>query len=130
MKNFSKKLLVAVFAFVAMSSMNAQNFNKSDFAIYLGGSLPVGQFNKCETTALETVIPIENQYESVLGNAMFGANLGLRYTYRFDIGVGVFVNVDLIWNALDKEIREQYDAISKTKPTYVNIPIFIIFASR
>jgi opacity protein-like surface antigen len=124
MKNFSKTLMIAVLIFSAVFSMNAQDFKKSDFTVFLGGSMPVGQFNK-GVDLIYTVSPENTPFETTLGHAMFGANLGLRYTYRFDIGVGAFVNADLIWNALDEEIREEYNKISKTKPMYLNIPFMV-----
>ena len=65
------------------------------------------------------------------GSAIFGASLGLRYNYTFagttieDVGFGIFVSADAMWNYINKDVRNAYDLAKCTKPMYLNVPIII-----
>ncbi|MDD4395463.1 MAG: hypothetical protein PHQ33_06235 [Bacteroidales bacterium] len=124
MKNFHCFLFTIIVVIVLLFSFSTiQAQNKSGVSIHLGGMLPLGQF-----TENPSYIAPDPYTE---GSAMFGASLGLRYNYRFintrieDLGVGIFMSADLMWNAMNKELRDAYDIVSKTKPMYANVPIIL-----
>lgn len=97
---------------------------KCGVSLHLGGLLPLKPLS-------ENPLYMAPTNPTTDGSAMFGASLGLRYNYRFintrieDLGLGIFLSADLMWNALNKETRDAYDAVSKTKPMYVNVPIVL-----
>ena len=121
MKNI-RNFLVAILLIVSFTTVSAQD--KIGLSIHLGGALPMGQF----TQSPSYVIPC------ALGDkasAIFGASLGLRYNYTFagtrieDSGVGIFLSADAMWNYINKDVRDKYDAVSCTKPMYLNVPIML-----
>ena len=120
-----KTIILLTALLMGFSTMFAQN-SKSGVSIQLGGILPSVQFDN--TPSL--VIPGPNSFGNA-GGAMFGASFGLKYTYTFkktsieDLGLGIFVSADAMWNAMQKDIRTKYDNVSCTKPMYVNVPIMV-----
>lgn len=117
MKKLRLILIIAVLM-GGVCTVSAQQREHHGVSIHLGGILPLQDFSATQAY----VVPGTNNFGSN-GNAMFGASLGLKYNYVFGFGLGVFASADLIWNALNKDISAQYDAVSCTKPMYVNVPI-------
>lgn len=117
------KFLV-VFALLAGSlfAVSAQERDHHGFSVQLGGVLPLQEFSAAPIYCIPGKNPPEFNHH---GGAMFGASLGLKYNYVFDFGLGVFVSADLMWNALNKDVRAFYDDASCTKPTYVNVPLIV-----
>lgn len=117
----SFSVVAIAFALLLCSLTDAQA-QKSGVSLHLGGILPLKPMSE-DPYYLNSVDPSTN------GSAMFGASLGLRYNYRFintrieDLGLGIFISADLMWNALNKDVRDAYDFVAKTKPMYVNVPI-------
>ena len=126
-----KKVLSIVFALLlgAATTVSAQG-TKTGLSFHLGGILPSLEMNDVPTGVLGTgvIVPGTNSFGSG-GGAMFGASFGIKYTYMIknkehnDIGLGVFLSVDGIWNSLNKDLRSIYDSVECTHPHYVNIPI-------
>lgn len=120
--NKIKFLLIAV-AMLSASASFAQ-FNTPDrgtsFTLKLNGVMPTGNFGKSTALGLPSVMTYGTE-----GNAEFGAGLGFNVTYRFGFGLGVFLSADAMWNPIDAEMASNYNAISKTKPNYVNFPIML-----
>ncbi len=126
-----KKVLLIVFALLlgAATTVSAQ-YTKTGLSFQLGGVLPSLEFDDAPAGLLGTgvVIPGTNSFGKG-GGAMFGASFGVKYTYmiknkeRQDIGLGVFLSVDAMWNAMNKDLRGRYDSLECTHPQYVNIPI-------
>ena len=118
------KKIISIFVLAALVIGGTMNVSaqkrENDFSIQLGGLLPLHSFSASPAYCLPGTNNLGNT-----GAAMFGANLGFKYNHRFDIGLGVFASADLMWNALNKDIRTMYDNVSCTKPMYVNVPIFV-----
>lgn len=122
-----KKLLLIVFALLlgVATTVSAQ-IPKTGISFQLGGILPSLEFN--DEPANPLIIPGTNSFDGG-GAAMFGASFGVKYTYMIenkageDIGLGVFLSVDGMWNALNKKVRTIYDSLDCTHPHYINIPI-------
>lgn len=119
MKKF-RLILVVALLFGGMLTVSAQQRDHHGISVQLGGILPLQDFSASQSYVLPGVNGLGNN-----GCAMFGASLGLKYNYVFDFGLGVFVSADLMWNALNKNIRDQYDNVSCTKPMYVDVPIMV-----
>ncbi|MBR4217517.1 MAG: hypothetical protein IKR71_00535 [Bacteroidales bacterium] len=122
-----KKVLLIVFALLlgAATTVSAQ-YTKTGLSFQLGGVLPSLEFDDAPTSPI--IVPGTNSFDHG-GGAMFGASFGVKYTYmiknkeRQDIGLGVFLSVDAMWNAMNKDLRGRYDSLECTHPQYVNIPI-------
>ena len=124
---FFKTLLlnVLIFGFLPFIAM-AQS--KTGIALYLGGVQPVGSFFSTDNSVYgydQLIAGAPTYYNG----ATIGASVGLRYTYSFqktklaDKGLGIFINADLYWNALNSDFRNEYDDVGKKKPYYLNVPI-------
>lgn len=120
-----RKLCVAV-ALVAFGfTAQAQRLEHS---IYLGGTLPVGQFN--DKTGVADMVPFTGMDRSVIGKE---ANVGISGTYRaalwFDMGFGEmspFVEASLYWNSVRSSVRDAFDNTRLgAKPNYLNIPLIL-----
>lgn len=121
MKKFSLVLLIALLMGGVMS-VSAQKTDHHGISVHVGGIMPVHEFHK--TPAY--VVPGANSRNfDRHGGATFGASLGLKYNYVFDFGLGVFASADLMWNMVNKSVREVYNNASCTKPMYVNVPIIV-----
>lgn len=97
------------------------------FTLNLMGAMPMGDFAKASTPTLLSSItsPSVTLFGDNIGNAVMGAGLGFKAGYQFDFGLGIFVDVDAVWNQLNKDMRKRYDDVSKTKPNYANFPILL-----
>ena len=104
---------------------------KIGISFSVGGVLPHLQFSEM-TKETSAIVPGRNTLGSC-GNAMFGASIGLKYKYTIknkegqSTGCGFFIASDLFWNPMKKAIREMYDTIKCTAPTYANIPVTVGF---
>lgn len=121
MKKFSLVLLIALLMGGVMS-VSAQQREHHGISVHLGGILPVHQF---DNTPIYVVPGANSRHFDGHGAATFGASLGLKYNYVFDFGLGVFASADLMWNMMNKNVREVYNNASCTKPMYVNVPIIV-----
>ncbi|MBP5556587.1 MAG: hypothetical protein J6X65_02610 [Bacteroidales bacterium] len=121
MKKFGLVLLVALLMGGVMS-VSAQQRDHHGISVHVGGILPVQEFNN---TPAYFVPGRNDRAFNGKGAAMFGASLGLKYNYVFDFGLGVFASADLMWNSLNKNVRQVYTQASCTKPMYVNVPIIV-----
>lgn len=121
MKKFSLVLLIALLMGGVMS-VSAQQREHHGISVHLGGILPVHQF---DNTPIYVVPGANSRHFDGHGAATFGASLGLKYNYVFDFGLGVFASADLMWNMMNKSVREVYNNASCTKPMYVNVPIIV-----
>lgn len=121
-----KSIILALALCLGLFSLSAQN--KSGLSVHFGCVKPGSQFNDVP----ELVVPGLNTFGSA-GGAMTGASFGLKYTYNFKntvmekSGLGVFFAADGFWNAMNKDLRNQYDNVSCTKPMYINVPLQIGF---
>lgn len=121
MKKFSLVLLVAMLLGGVMT-VSAQKRDHHGISVHVGGVLPVQEFNNTPAYFLPGV---NDRAFNGKGAATFGASLGLKYNYVFDFGLGVFASADLMWNMVNKSVREVYNNASCTKPMYVNVPIIV-----
>lgn len=126
MKKLSVIFMLCLFC---LTTAFAQS-SKSGLSFQFGAILPSAQFD--EHPSLSWVLPNALEYDfSNAGGAMLGASFGIKYTYTFkktaleNSGLGVFISADGMWNALQKDIRNEYDKLNLTKPMYVNIPIMV-----
>ncbi|MCR4964644.1 MAG: hypothetical protein K6A41_03200 [Bacteroidales bacterium] len=123
-----KKITVLLTALLCLSF--ASFGQKAGLSFQIGGILPMGAFGDQPTGVAGVIVPGTNSFVKN-GGAMFGASLGLKYTYTFqntkmeNSGLGIFIAADGMWNALNKDLRDKYDALSCTKPMYVNVPIML-----
>ncbi len=122
-------IMTALLMCVAVCSFGQSS--KSGMSIQLGGILPMGAFDKTPVgMPVVGIVPGVNSFTEN-GGAMFGASIGLKYTYTFqntsmeNSGLGIFISADGMWHALDKDVRDLYDLARKTKPMYVNVPIML-----
>lgn len=119
-----KTITLITVILLGLSTVFAQ---KSGFSFQFAGILPYAQFDN--TPAF--VIPGSNASFSEAGGAMFGASAGIKYTYGFEktsiehVGLGIFFSADVVWNALQKDIRTKYDNVNCKKPMYFNAPLMI-----
>ena len=121
MKKFSLVLLIALLMGGVMS-VSAQKTDHHGISVHVGGIMPVHEFHK---TPVYVVPGVNSRNFDRHGGATFGASLGLKYNYVFDFGLGIFASADLMWNMVNKSVREVYDKASCTKPMYVNVPIIV-----
>lgn len=121
MKKFRFVLLVALLM-AGVMTVSAQQRDHHGISVHVGGVLPIQEFSAAPTYFLPG---INDRAFNGHGAAMFGASLGLKYNYVFDFGLGIFASADLMWNALNKDVRKVYDQASCTKPMYVNVPIMV-----
>ncbi len=121
MKKFSLVLLIALLMGGVMS-VSAQQREHHGISVHVGGILPVHEF---DNTPIYVVPGVNSRHFDGHGAAMFGASLGLKYNYVFDFGLGIFASADLMWNSLNKNVRQVYNQASCTKPMYVNVPIIV-----
>lgn len=121
-----KKLgLILAIAMIFSFSANAQRHEGFGGSVRLGGVLPMQDFAATQAYVVPGINGLGNH-----GCAMFGASLGLEGQYMFGLGrdaggLGIFLSADAMWNALNKNIRDQYSKVSCTKPTYINVPILL-----
>ena len=122
-----KKVLLIVFVLMLGASVTVSaQYTKTGMSFQLGGVLPSLEFN--DDPAAPVIVPGTNSFNGG-GGAMFGASFGVKYTYMIknkehqDIGLGVFLSADAMWNAMNKKLRETYDDQECTHPQYVNVPI-------
>ena len=117
-----RNFIIAIMLIASFSTISAQD--KIGFSIHVGGALPMGQFTKSPAYIVPGSLGDK-------GSAIFGASLGLRYNYTFagtgieDTGVGIFLAADVMWNYINKDVRNAYDLAKCTKPMYLNVPIII-----
>lgn len=121
MKKFGLVLLIALLMGGVMS-VSAQKTDHHGISVHVGGIMPVHEFHK---TPAYVVPGVNSRNFDRHGGATFGASLGLKYNYVFDFGLGVFASADLMWNMVNKSVREVYNNASCTKPMYVNVPIIV-----
>ena len=121
MKKFGLVLLIALLMGGVMS-VSAQKTDHHGISVHVGGIMPVHEFHK---TPAYVVPGVNSRNLDRHGGATFGASLGLKYNYVFDFGLGVFASADLMWNMVNKSVREVYNNASCTKPMYVNVPIIV-----
>ena len=118
------KIFVAIALIFAGTGLAKAQFSNPDsggsFTLNFIGSMPVGDFSKATTSYPSMLLLGENN-----GNAVMGAGLGFKAGYQFGFGLGVFLSADAVWNQLNKDMRSRYDDISKTKPNYINFPLFL-----
>ena len=90
-------------------------------SIFLNGSLPLGQMRQ------KTLSPIMGK-DSVGSNATLGLGLGYRASYHFDVGFGEiapYLNVDLMWNQVNGDLRDQNIRNGMKSAQYINIPAML-----
>ena len=97
------------------------------FTLNFIGAMPMGNFANATTPSILSGItgPSVMLFGENNGNAVMGAGMGFKAGYQFDFGMGIFVNVDAVWNQLNKDMRLSYNDVKKTKPNYVNAPIML-----
>ncbi len=91
----------------------------ASFTLKLFGAMPMGEFGNTSNNAPSVLL------HGNAANVDMGAGLGFKIDYQFNFGLGVFIGADAIWNQLNSDVRTQYDAISKTKPNYINFPLMV-----
>jgi hypothetical protein len=116
MKKF-RLILVVALLLGGMSTVSAQEYERHNISIHLGGVLPLQEF------AANGGHPVFIGAFGDRGYATFGASLGLKYNYIFDFGLGVYAAADGFWNMINKPTSDMYDKVSCTKPMYINVPI-------
>ena len=139
-----KKVYIFAIATLLMVGFSAQaqrdRERHGDFFFSFNGVMPVGTFSESIVDELITgkdildpetgkrVMPINPKH--IGKSAAFGAGLTLKYNFNFPIiedkaFAGPYIDLSAMWNKLDADVCEKLDAISCTKPNYINVPLMI-----
>ena len=130
MKTFKTIVLLLAVIIGSTSIANAQfrhGEEGGDFSINFIGALPMGDFSNASASLpfLGIKGPSTMLFGEGNGNAAMGAGFGLKFDYRIAFGISAYISADAIWNQLNADMRASYDAVSKTKPNYLNFPMML-----
>lgn len=107
-------------AFVFAANVSQAQLRQS---IFLNGSQPISSWASATRSNAVPLTPANMGKASSTG---FGA--GYRAQYLFDVGMGEvapFVNIDILWNTVNKSINDAYTQYNMSATTYFNVPIFV-----
>lgn len=115
MKNLKIFVVVLLTVFFSVKS-----FSQGNFQIHAGASFPVMEF-------------ASDDDDEEAGGAAAGLNVGIQYIYPLsDNGLGLFGGVDLTYNGLQGDIKDQtedyYEFLGISNPDikfykYINVPV-------
>lgn len=126
-----KKILVLVAAMTAgICAMQAQ----TNFTLFLGGSMPTGEFAESDMDREEWVL-ISNEKG---GGAGTGFNIGLQWNFNIQSvqGLSILFSIDGIMNTVNSDIKDylediadeeddEGDEFNYTLPKYLNFPVMV-----
>lgn len=126
-----KKILVLVAAMTAgICAMQAQ----TNFTLFLGGSMPTGEFAESDMDRGECVL-FENEKG---GGAGTGFNIGLQWNFNIQSvqGLSILFSIDGIMNPVNSDIKDSFEEVADdaddegaefnyTLPKYLNFPVMV-----